>query len=251
MKKIIFLVAMSLFLYGYNVHAACLSEACYNRPLQKVFPEARADMKSGKLANPKALASNLAGQSRPAYGFAAGISKEKGSFVLGVLLTDLSVTIAANHTEGIKTTTGALAEGFKYLQAPEPLIEATAKMQAAAVSGAGKKEMEMILSVVEPFIFDYVKKEGKDIYMQFGFWVENARLFLLQDNVDLAVGFLKSPMGASGASYFAEALKKDDLPQGIMSALDALSKLSAKGDIGSRDISSATRAIKTIGELMG
>jgi hypothetical protein len=249
MRRILLLAATFLFLYSGYINAACISEGCYKGSLKIAFTDIKADMKSGKFGNTNALASTLVSQSRPAYGFASGISKDKGSFILGALFTDLSVSVEADYMEGIKTTTNALVNSFKCLQAPAALVESTTKVQEAVLSGAGKKEMEMILPVVEPFIYDYIRNEGKDVYMKFGFWVENARLALLQGDTDIVVNFLKSGW-ASGALYFAEALKKDDLPQGVMSALEIISTLSAKEDIGSRDVSSATRAVKTIFELM-
>ena len=250
MFPVLFFVSLALSLAAYEVKADCLADACYKHSINKAFPEARADMQSGKLANPKKLAANIGKKSRSSYGFASGISKEKGSFILGVLLTDLNVLIAANEMESAAVVTGALAEDFKNLQAPPSLIESAAKVNEAVAIGAGKKEMDMIMPVVEPFIFDYVSREGKDIYMKLGFWVETARLFLDQGDTETAIAFLKSQMGAFGALYFNEALKRDDLPKGVKNSLNVLTEISVKEKIGSRESAAALTAVNTIYQLM-
>ena len=151
---------------------------------------------------------------------------------------------------GAKTITGALADSFKNLQAPATLITSTAKVNEAVLAGANGKVLDMIMPVIEPFIYDYVGKEGREIYMRFGFWVETARLFLLQRDKDVAADFLKSQMGALGAVYFTEALKNDDLPKGVKTSLKKIADLSFKENVGAGDVSAALMAVTTIYELM-
>lgn len=252
MKKVMILsgIIISMLFFSYDAGAACLSEACYKQSIGNLFPEARTDIKSGKLAKPKTLASAVGSKSRSSYGFASGVSKEKGSFILGLLLMDLSVYTAAEDMNGAKTITGALVDSFKNLQAPATLVSSTAKVDAAVTAGANGKVMDLIMPVVEPFIYDYVSKEGREIYMRFGFWVETARLFLLQRDKDVAVDFLKSQMGALGAVYFNEALKNDDLPAGVKKSLKTIANLSFKENMGAGDVSAALMAVTTIYELM-
>lgn len=252
MKKAVILFGMiiALLFPVYNAKASCLSEACYKRSINNLFPEARTDIKSGKLAKPKTLASVAVKKSGTSYGFASGVSKEKGSFILGLLLMDLSVYTAAEDMDGAKAITAALVQGFKNLQAPATLISSTAKVDEAVVAGANGKVMDLIMPVIEPFIYDYVGREGKEMYMRFGFWVETARLFLLQRDKDVAVDFLKSQMGALGAVYFNEALKNDDLPKGVKNSLKTIAGLSFKENMGAGDVSAALMAITTIYELM-
>jgi hypothetical protein len=252
MKKTIMLAGLiiSMFFFSYDAGAACLSEACYKRSIDNLFPAARTDIKSGKPAKPKTLASAVVKKSRTSYGFASGVSKEKGSFILGLLLMDLSVYTAAEDMDSTKTITGALVEGFKGLQAPSTLISSTAKVDEAVIAGANGKVMDMIIPVIEPFIYDYIGREGKEMYMRFGFWVETARLFLLQKDKDVAIDFLKSQMGALGAVYFNEALKNDDLPKGVKNSLKKIADLSFKENMGAGDVSAALMAITTIYELM-
>lgn len=215
-----------------------------------ILPSARA-MVGGlsKSVAAKTLAANIKDTSSTAYGFTTGISEEKGSFKLGVLMADLEATVRAGDREMVSKAARAIAEGFGRLGAPLPLITAVINLGSAINSGVDLQAINKAgLPVIKPFIEDFIAKEGKMSYLRLGEWVESTRLAAAQGNMAVAVDFVK---GVNFADYFLSELKDKGLPQGVTDSLKEMAELGKKQNLDEKDIKTVLKAVSTISEIMG
>ena len=200
----------------------------------------------------KVLAAQIKDTSSVAYGFTTGISEEKGSFKLGVLMADLEATIRAGDTEKVSKAVRALTDGLSKLGAPLPLITSVINMSAAINSGVDLEAINKAsLPVIRPFIEDFISKEGKMTYLRLGEWVEATRLAALageQGRMEMAANFIKE---VNLADYFLAELKDKGLPKGVMDSLKGIAELGKGKEIGEKEVRATLKAVNTIFEVMG
>jgi hypothetical protein len=205
-----------------------------------------------KSMDAKTLAAQIKDTSSVAYGFTTGISEEKGSFKLGVLLADLEATVRAGDREKVSKAVRALSDGLAQLGAPLPLITAVINTGAAINSGVDLKAINRAsIPVIRPFIEDFIQKEGKMTYLRLGEWVESTKLAALageQGNMDAAAAFIKE---INFADYFMTELKDKGLPQGVIDSLKTIAGLEKEKEIGPKEVRATLRAVNTIFEIMG
>lgn len=216
-----------------------------------IQPSSRVMVKgASKSAGAKKVAQGVKASTSKAYGFTTGVSEEKGSFKLGVLLADLEATLLAGDKDKSLKAIDALAQGLTVLGAPTPLTIASINVKAAIAGGADPKAVSAAsMPVLRPFVDDFVKKEGKTPYLKLGEWVESTRLAVLasqQKKGTLASDFLN---GMNMASYFLEEFKGQNLPQGVTDALTSLAALE-KAKITNAEVKSALKALAAISEIL-
>jgi len=200
----------------------------------------------------KVLAAQIKDTSSIAYGFTTGISEEKGSFKLGVLMADLEATIRAGDREKVSKAVKALADGLSQLGAPLPLIAAVINMGAAINSGVDLMAINRAsIPLIRPLIEDFIQKEGKMTYLRLGEWVESTKLAALageQGKMDMASAFIKE---VNFADYFLTELKDKGLAQGVIDSLKTIAELEKEKEIGPKEVRTTLKAVNTIFEIMG
>lgn len=252
MKKLIWVLFISLFLIG-NVFAQEKTPPA-KADFVRVIPPSARTMIGGltKSIDVKILAAQIKDTSSMAYGFTTGVSKEKGSFKLGVLMADLETTVRANDKEKVSKAVRALGEGLSQLGAPLPLITAVFNMGAAINSGVDLQAINKAsIPVIRPFIEDFISKEGKMAYLRFGEWVQAMRLAALageQGKMEMAANFIKE---VNMADYFLAEFKDKGLPKGVMDSLKGIATLGKAKEIGEKEVRSTLKAVTTIFEVMG
>jgi hypothetical protein len=220
----------------------------------RVLPPSARMMIGGlsKSIDVKVLAAQIKDTSSTAYGFTTGISEEKGSFKLGILMADLEATIRANDREKVSKAMRALADGLSQLGAPIPLITSVINMGAAINSGVDLQAINRAsIPVIRPFIEDFISKEGKMTYLRLGEWVEAMRLAALageQGKMEMAAAFIKE---VNLADYFMTELKDKGLPQGVMDSLKTIVGFEKEKEIGPKEVRATLKAVNTIFEIMG
>lgn len=200
----------------------------------------------------KFLSAQIKDTSSIAYGFTTGISEEKGSFKLGVLMADIEITIRAGDKEKVSKAVRALTDGLAQLGAPLPLITSVINMGAAINSGVDLQAINKAsIPVIRPFIEDFIRKEGKMAYLRFGEWVEATRLVALageQGKMEMAANFIKE---VNLADYFLTEFKDKGLPKGVMDSLKGIAELGKAKEIGEKEVRATRKAVDTIFEIMG
>ena len=217
-----------------------------------ILPSARSMVKAAEKAMGAAsLAANVKDTSAKAYGFTTGISEEKGSFKMGVLMADLEATVRAGEREKVTKAVGALGEGLARLGAPLPLLTAVVNLGSAVHGGVDLSAVNRAsLPIIKPIIEDFVAREGKMSYMRLGEWVESTRLALMAaetDKIEAAEQFLK---GYNLAGYFVEEFKEKGVPKAVFSSLQELSAIGNVKEPGKKEVKSALKALDTICGLM-
>ncbi len=216
-------------------------------------PSARVMLRdASKVIVAKQFASNLKGDNSKLYGFTTGVSPEKGSFKLGVLMADLEAAVRGGAPKEALKAIQALNKGLATLGAPMSMIAAVANMGVAIRSGVALEAMEKAsLPVIKPFIEEFIKKEGKMAYLRFGEWAESVRLVLQSSGKGqgkIAQDFLKS---YNYAGYFLEEFKNKDLAPGAVSSLKDLARIANSDLFGERESRTALKAIDNIFMIMG
>ena len=254
MKKVIcvFLLIFGLFFNGFVL--AQEKTPPTKADFVRVLPPSARVMIGGlsKSIDVKVLAAQIKDTSSTAYGFTTGISEEKGSFKLGVLMADLEATIRAGDREKVSKAIRALTDGLSKLGAPFPLITAVINMGAAINSGVDLKAINKAsIPVIRPFIEDFISKEGKMTYFRFGEWVEATRLAALageQGKMQQAANFIAE---VNMADYFLNEFKDKGLPRGVMDSLKGIAELGKGREIGEKEVRATRKAVDTIFEIMG
>lgn len=220
----------------------------------RVLPPSARMMIGGlsKSVDVKFLAAQINDTSSTAYGFTTGISEEKGSFKLGILMADLETTIRAGDREKVSKAVRALANGLSKLGAPLPLITSVINMGAAINSGVDLQAINKAsLPVIKPFIEDFIHKEGKMAFLRLGEWVEATRIAALageQGKMQAAVNFITE---VNMADYFLAEFKDKGLPKGVIDSLKMIAELGKNKEIGQKEVRTTLKAVNTIFEIMG
>jgi hypothetical protein len=198
------------------------------------------------------LAAEIKDTSSVAYGFTTGISEEKGSFKLGILMADLETTIRAGDRGKVSKAIRALTDGLAQLGAPLPLIASVINMGAAINSGVDLQAINKAsIPVIRPFIEDFIRKEGKMAYFRFGEWVESTKLAALageKGDLKVAASFI---LQVNFADYFLAEFKDKGLPQGAMDSIKTIAELGKQKELGQKEVKTTLKAVSTIFEIMG
>lgn len=220
----------------------------------RVLPPSARMMIGGlsKSIDAKILSAQIKDTSSTAYGFTTGISEEKGSFKVGILMADLEATVRAGDREKVLKAMRALTDGLSKLGAPLPLVTAVINVGAAINSGVDLQAINKAsLPVIRPFIEDFISKEGKMAYLRLGEWVEATRLAAVageQGKMEMAASFIKD---VNLSDYFLTELKQKGLPKGVRDSLKTMAELGKSKEIGSNEVRATLKAVNTILEVMG
>lgn len=252
MKKwMVLFVVLSVAVWG-PLYAQEKAAPAKGEKTEVILPSARI-MVGGlsKSIDAKTLASNVGDTSYTAFGFTTGISEEKGSFKLGVLMVDFETTLRAGDKDKTAKSANSLLVGLAQLGAPAPLNTALMNLGVAIRGGVDLAAINKgSLPVLKPFIEDFIKKVGKMAYLRFGEWVEATRLALKsgeQGKMEVAQNFIQD---INLSDYFLKELKDKGLSKGVIDSLTTLSTLKAKKDLSKDDLQVALKAVDTIYQLM-
>jgi hypothetical protein len=189
-------------------------------------PSARAMIGAlSKMDDLKIFASKIKDTKTSAYGFSSGITKEKGSFKLGILMADLEVTLRSGDKGKTLDAIKSLIQGLEKLGAPESLLIAAINLNAAVQSGIDLKSINKAsIPLIKPFIEEFIQKEGKMTYLRFGEWVETTKLTTEGANQQTALTFIKD---MNLAETFLKEFKEDQMPKGVFTSLNAIAQLNS------------------------
>lgn len=185
------------------------------------------------------------------YGFSANVSKEKGSFRLGVLAADLQVALQAGNREVGQQASAALLQGLEALSAPAPLVDAAGNL-SVALSGTidAKTAEKLIPALLEPQLQAFVEAQGNANLYYLGQWVEAMHLSVAAKVADEKVGAATGLLAQ--ATFFAKRFAgKTELPPGAHKALGELSELSTKPDLGQRELKLIESTTATLKNSLG
>jgi hypothetical protein len=185
------------------------------------------------------------------YGFASGISPERGSFRLGVLLADFQVAAQAGDKIRTIEAAKALSMGLAALDAPPALLQSAMNLTAALQRNVSLEAIaELARPLLLPHIKAFVQSEGQLTYLYLGEWTETV---YLAASVGAQEGSAaKVPVDlAGGAATFAKQLGKvEGTPPGAVKALEEIGVAAVK-DPGTREMQALQRATETLKGLMG
>lgn len=220
------------------------------KPVKIIPPSSRVMVKqASKEAGAKNLANGIKkGVSAKSYGFTTGVSKEKGSYRLGILLADLETSLLAGDKQVSLQSVDTLVQGLSVLGASRSLVIAGINIKATLAAGTDPKAVSAAaMPVIRPFIDEFVTKEGNVPYLKLGEWAESTRLAVLASGkVNLAAEYLN---GMNMAAYFLDQLKDKNLPKGVTDALNQLAALE-KAKITGAEIKTAIKALNIISEIL-
>jgi len=185
-----------------------------------------------------------------AYGFSAGISKEKGSFRLGVLTADLQAALQAGNREVSQQASAALLHGLETLNAPAPLLDAAGNLAMLLGSEIDLHATEKLMSaLLYPQLMAFIEAQGNASHYSLGQWAEMLSLSiavkLSDEKADVAVGLV-----ARASSFTKQLVGKAELPAGVYKALGELSDLSATANLGPRELQQMQTATTTLKNLL-
>jgi hypothetical protein len=198
-----------------------------------------------KQTDPVRISALIKDQGPAAYAFSAGVSREKGSVMLGVLLADLEIYVRAQDQEKVLAAATALIEGLVELGVDQALFTAVMNLRAAIHNKVPLTAInQATMPVLRPFIEAFVEEGGLLLYMRLGEWIES--MYLVASIGDSAINLMK--MGIL-ADFFAKELTGEDVPQGIKEKLKILSSLAQKSSLTVRDYRTAREAALSIKTL--
>ena len=185
------------------------------------------------------------------YGFSANISKEKGSFRLGVLTADLQAALQAGNREVSQQASAALLHGLETLNAPAPLVNAAGNLSVALLGNIDMKATEKLISaLLYPQLMAFIEAQGNTNHFYLGQWAETLNLSVAvktaDEKADVATGLI-----AMASSFTKSLTGKAELPAGVFNALGELSALAAKPSLGPRELLMIQSATATLKSLLG
>lgn len=185
------------------------------------------------------------------YGFSAGISKEKGSFRLGVLTADLQAALQAGNREVSQQASAALLYGLETLNAPAPLMNAVGNLSMILFGNIDMKATEKLISaLLYPQLMAFVDTQGNTNHFYLGQLAETLNLSVAvktaDEKVDIATGLI-----AMANSFTRSLTGKAELPAGVYKALGELADLAAKPSFGPRELLLIQSATMTLKSLLG
>jgi hypothetical protein len=199
----------------------------------------------------KTVAGFIGQTTASSYGFTAGISKDKGSFQLGVLLADLEASVRAGDEEKVLSACDALAQGLVYLGAGEEMVAAVLNLHAAIYNKVDLAAINRAsLPVIRPFIEAFVTQEGNPLYLRFGEWVESMRFIANLGAAGKGEKIGEFAKTVKLADYFAAQLKETQAPAGVLTGLQELQTLLDKPEPSVRDYASAVRTLDNLKALV-
>ncbi|CAK0781086.1 exported hypothetical protein [Gammaproteobacteria bacterium] len=202
---------------------------------------------NGVLASLDNAGAVASGEKMKNYGFSAGVSHEKGSFRLGVLLADLQVAANGGNKERTLATAKTLLEGLVALEAPNALVTSVAQLFTAIQHGADPKAVaQLARPMIYPFVKEFIEKEGHLQSFFMGEWAET---------VYLAASVIRDgkpgnmEIGLRGATFIREL--QPGTPTGVIDALKAVAEASKAEKPDARTADSVISAIEHLKDFLG
>ncbi|MBF0345296.1 MAG: hypothetical protein HQL06_13835 [Nitrospirae bacterium] len=145
------------------------------------------------------------------YGFSGTPTKRRICFIGGIYTTDLSIYLSQEDKGKAIETINSLIENFKGLDEFSKQVDLYKRIKVKIEVSGSLKQLRSKLD--EQAITD-----GTDMaHFRFGQWVEAGRLASKTNNE----AFFKE----GDVEYFKKSLKKEDIPEGIVTALDGINKI--------------------------
>ncbi|MBF0496954.1 MAG: hypothetical protein HQK58_10345 [Deltaproteobacteria bacterium] len=201
----------------------------------------------------KQLAANTGGTGATAlYGFSTGVSKEKGSFKLGVLLADVTITLKANDKEKSKAALKALIDGLGKLRAPAEMIESFSNLNGAMAQATDVKVLaDAVVPIMRPFINKFVTEQGMLEYLTLGEHCEGIKLVASRADANNIKELQAALVQPEAAQNFVDMLsKKPGTPEGVTKALNELAALKAAEVTDLRSVAKIKGCVDNILQFM-
>jgi hypothetical protein len=103
-----------------------------------------------------------------------------------------------------------------------------------------------LLSLFQPFFEDYAEGQSEDKLILF-----RAGLWLFDMTLTAAAGDLALLKQTETLDYFKGEMQRMDAPQGVIRALDEISKIVSKDKVSDRDVRNILRQVKRIQTILG
>ena len=194
--------------------------------------------KLSKNTDTKTLAKTIKEGLSPFYGFTGAIPLEKASFRIGISLTDLEISLAAEDKAKSLDLIKRINSIFQNIEGSGDLVLFYGDISKKLEEGISPREFSGKSQKVESFF----KNRNGFLYLRFGEWVEGGRLAALTKN--------KEFFNSKSIQYFIKNLRGKNPPQGIFTSLNEIKDILAKDTILDRDFKKIEIALTNIIEMM-
>ena len=155
----------------------------------------------------------------PAFGFTGAVPSEKASFRIGLFLTDLEISLAAEDKEKSLDLIKGLNSVLQNIEGSGDLISFYRDISKKLEEGASPRDFSGKSQKVESLF----KNEDTFLYLRFGEWVEGGRLAAFSKD--------KEFFDQKSIQYFVNNLGGKNLPQGIFTSMNEINGIIAKDTI--------------------
>ena len=186
----------------------------------------------------RTLAKTIKEGTAPSYGFISAVPLEKASFRIGVSLTDLEVSLAAENKAKSLDLIKRINSIFQNIEGSGDVVLFYSDLSKKLEEGISPREFSGKSQKVESFF----KNKNAFLYMRFGEWTEGGRLAAFSKD--------KEFFDSKSIPYFISNLERKNLPQGIFTSLDEIKGILAKETIPDGDFKKIEIAFTSIMEMM-
>lgn len=186
------------------------------------------------------------------YGFTSGISQEKGSFRLGILMADFQAATQAGDKDRSKDAALALMAGLTALDAPHALLQSTANLVSLVHKGndlpaVGTTARLLLL----PHVKAFVENQGQLTYFHLGEWSETLSLMAA---VGTSTGNEASNITAyasQAGSFAATVGQAQSTAPRLLEVLKEIQEVGSAKEPGPRDLQHLQSAVQALKTLLG
>jgi hypothetical protein len=174
----------------------------------------------------------------PSYGFTGAVPLEKASFSIGISLTDLEVSLAAEDKANSLDLIKRINSIFQNIEGSGDIVSFYGDISKKLEEGVSPRDFSGKSQKVESFF----KNKNALLYLRFGEWVEGGRLAAFSKD--------KEFFDSKSIQYFINNLEDKNLPQGIFTSLNEIKEHLAKDTILDGDFKKIEIAFTSIIEMV-
>ncbi len=186
----------------------------------------------------KTLAKTIKEGWAPSYGFTGAVPLQKASFRIGVSLTDLEISLAAEDKAKSLDLIKRINSIFQNIEGSGDLISFYGHISKKLEEGVSPREFSGKSQKVESFF----KSKNVFLYLRFGEWVEGGRFAASSKD--------KEFFDVKSDEYFMKNLEGKGLPRPVLTALNDIKSILIKDKITDKGFRQLERTFTDIVELM-
>jgi len=186
----------------------------------------------------KILAKTIKEGWAPSYGFTGAVPLEKASFRIGVSLTNLEVSLAAEDKAKSIDLIKRINLIFQNIEGSSDLVSFYSDISKKLEESVSPREFSGKSQKVESFF----KDRNAFLFLRFGEWVEGGRLAASSKD--------KEFFDSKSVKYFIGNLEGKNLPQGIYTSLGEIKGIVARDTISDANFKKIEIAFVSIIEMM-